>query len=238
MESLKKQPVLLFDLFADYAQLKKYYTTMSPLSFAIPPGTVIRGMLGALIGIDKEISPEYFHDVDISMRVINPIKKVVIPENLLKTLSKKHFSRFENHKPTNIEFVKDVRYRIYLKTENVEIYEHIKKYLFNHSSVYTLSIGISEALANFENVAETNIESSLSGKNIIHSIIPTDFITSASEITFDDVEIFTVKLPMKMKNDREVIEYREFAYERKGHPIEAKIDEAVSLSNGEHVVFF
>lgn len=211
---------------------------MSPLSFAIPPGTVIRGMLGALIGIDKEISPEYFHDVDISMRVINPIKKVVIPENLLKTLSKKHFSRFENHKPTNIEFVKDVRYRIYLKTENVEIYEHIKKYLFNHSSVYTLSIGISEALANFENVAETNIESSLSGKNIIHSIIPTDFITSASEITFDDVEIFTVKLPMKMKNDREVIEYREFAYERKGHPIEAKIDEAVSLSNGEHVVFF
>lgn len=235
MGLIDKKPVLLFDLYADYAQLKKYYTTMSPLSFAIPPGTVIRGILGALIGIEKSKAPEYFHEVDLSLRLINPVKKVNIPENLLKTTSKKHFSRFENHKPTNIEFAKDVRYRIYLKTEQKEIYDQIKERLINHSSVYTLSVGISEALANFDNVEETYTEKLIDKSVLIHSIIPTDFISS---LNFDDREIFTVTLPMKMKNDREIIEYREFAYGRSGQPIEAKVEQAVKLMNGDHVVFF
>ena len=208
---------------------------MSPLSFAIPPGTVIRGILGALIGIDKSESPEYFHGIDLSLRLINPVKKVNIPTNLLKTTSRKHFARYENHKPTNIEFAKDVRYRIYLKTEQKEIYASIKKHLINHSSVYTLSVGISEALANFENFRETTVESNILEKTTIDSIIPTDLI---SDPDFKEVEIFTTTLPMKMMNDREIIEYREFAFERRGLPIRAKVESAVKLSSGDHVVFF
>lgn len=237
MGTIEKQPVLLFDLFADYAQFKKYYTTMSPLSFAIPPGTVIRGILGALIGIDKSEAPEYFHGVDLSLRLMKPVKKVNIPENLLKTTSKKHFSRFENHKPTNIEFAKDVCFRIYLKTEQTKIYDRIKEQLINHSSVYTLSMGISEALANFDNVEETVTVGWVNEMAPIHSIIPVDLISN-SEINFEEKEIFTVTLPMKMKNDREIIEYREFAYERRGQAIEAKVDQTVKLANGDHVVFF
>mgnify|MGYP005847753819 CR=1 FL=1 len=237
MDSLKDRPVLCFDLFADYAQLKKYYTTMSPLSFAIPPGTVIRGMLGALVGIDKEVSPELFHPVDISLRLLNPVKKVTIPENLLKTTSKKHFSRFKQHKPTNIEFAKDVRYRLYIKTEEDEIYSQIKEKLFNHSSVYTMSLGISEALANFENVEETSVEGLVKNETPVQSIIPTDLI-SGTDIDFNGLEIFTVTLPMKMKNDREIIEYREFAFERSGLPIPAETDKTVKLKNGDHVIFF
>jgi CRISPR-associated protein Cas5h len=208
---------------------------MSPLSFAIPPGTVIRGILGALIGIDKEISPEYFHSVDLSLRLLKPVKKVTIPENLLKTVSKKHFSRFEQHKPTNIEFAKDVGFRVYIKTDETELYSQIKERLFNHSSVYTLSIGISEALANFKNVNETSIIESIKGLNSVHSIIPTDII---EDIDFKEREIFTVTLPMKMKNDREIIEYREFAFERRGLSIHAETEETVKLKSGEYVIFF
>lgn len=237
MESVKGKPVIAFDLFADYAQLKKYYTTMSPLSFAIPPGTVIRGLLGALIGVDKEESPEYFNDVDLSLQIKHPVKKVNIPENLLKTTSKRHFSRFEQHKPTNIEFVKDVRYRIYLKTSDKDLFDQIKEQLINHQSVYTLSIGISEALANFDQVEETICEKSVDGMTHVNSIIPVDLIDE-NNVQFDDREIFTVKLPMKMKNDREVIEYREFIYERQGRSIEAKVKDLIQLANGEHVVFF
>lgn len=209
---------------------------MSPLSFAIPPGTVIRGILGALIGIDKSEAPEYFHNVDLSIRLINPVKKVAIPENLLKTTSKKHFSRFENHKPTNIEFVKDVRYRLYLKTTQQELYERIKHHLMHHYSVYTLSIGISEAIANFDGLTEAEIAENNIGQQVpIQSIIPVDLI---SEINFEDKEIFTVTLPMKMNNDREVIEYREFVYERSGKPITAKASKTVKLTNGDYVIFF
>jgi hypothetical protein len=43
---------------------------------------------------------------------------------------------------------------------------------------------------------------------------------------------------MKMLNDREVIEYREFLFERTGARMLLEIPEAVQLSNGERVVFF
>ena len=234
MESKK---VLAFELSADYGQFKKYYTTMSPLSFSIPPGTVIRGILGAIIGIHKDDNPEYFHDVHLALSVLKPVKKVVIPENLLKTTSKKHFSRYEQHKPTIIEFVKDAKFRIYVNTNNEETYDALKRHLLNHTSVYTISLGISEALANYENAEELTIKKSITGKSTVNSIIPVDCINSEN-VEFKEVEVFTTKLPMMMMNDREVVEYREFLFERRGLPIQAEVDGLVELSNGEHVVFF
>jgi CRISPR-associated protein Cas5h len=235
---MKSNKVLVFELSADYGQLKKYYTTMSPLSFSIPPGTVIRGILGAIIGIDKEKNPEYFHNVRLALSVLQPVKKVTIPENLIKTgKSNKRFSRYEQHKPTIIEFVKDARFRIYVHTDNEEIYNALKTHLFNHTSVYNISLGISEALANFDNVQEVAIGESLTGKSMVHSIIPVDQIAK-DNIDFEEVEVFTTKLPMKMMNDREVIEYREFLFERRGLPVQAEVEDLVELSNGDHVVFF
>lgn len=234
MESKK---VLAFELSADYGQFKKYYTTMSPLSFSIPPGTVMRGILGAIVGIDKEDNPEYFHDVLLALSVLQPVKKVVIPENLLKTTSKKHFSRYEQHKPTIIEFVKDAKFRIYVNTDNEETYNTLKNHLLNHTSVYTISLGISEALANYKNAEELTIKKSITGMSTVNSIIPVDCINS-DNIEFKKIEVFTTKLPMKMMNDREVIEYREFLFERRGLPVKAEVEGLVELSNGDHVVFF
>lgn len=233
---MKSKKVLAFELSADYGQLKKYYTTMSPLSFSIPPGTVLRGILGAIIGIDKEENPEYFHDVRLALSVLNPVKKVTIPENLIKTGdSKKQFSRFDQHKPTIIEFVKDARFRVYVNTENDEIYNELKNHLLNHTSIYTISLGISEALANYGKAEELKVKNSVSGKSEINSIIPVDCI---KDINFEEVEVFTTKLPMKMMNDREVVEYREFLFERRGLPVQAEVEGLVELSNGDHVVFF
>lgn len=232
---MKSEKVLAFELTADYGQFKKYYTTMSPLSFSIPPGTVLRGILGALIGINKEENPEYFHDVRLALSVLQQVKKVIIPENLLKTTSKKHFSRYEQHKPTIIEFVKDARFRVYVNTNNEETYDKLKNHLFNHTSVYTISLGISEALANYQCAEELTIKDSIKGKAEVNSIIPVDCI---NDIDFKEVEVFTTKLPMKMLNDREVIEYRELLFERQGLPIQADVEGLVELSSGDHVVFF
>jgi CRISPR-associated protein Cas5h len=229
------QKVLCFDLFADYAQIKTYYTTMSPLSFAIPTGTMLRGLLGALTGIEKEKAPEYFHEVDLAVELLNPVEKINIPENLLKTVKMSHFSRFDSRKPTNIEFVKNPRYRIYITTDNADIYADIEKHLKEHTSVYTLSLGISEALANFENVESTSVKAASGGIVPVASMVPTDAI---HDVRFEDSEVFTATIPVKMKNDREVIEYREFAYERSGKPVYVETNQTKLLGNGKHVIFF
>ena len=50
---------LVFDIKGDYGHFKKYYTTSSPLTFSIPR-TTVSGMIGALIGLDKEEYLKYF----------------------------------------------------------------------------------------------------------------------------------------------------------------------------------
>ena len=48
--------VLVFDIYGDLAHFRKFYTTSSPLTFPFPPPSTIKGMLGAIIGVDKKIT--------------------------------------------------------------------------------------------------------------------------------------------------------------------------------------
>ncbi|MCS6809538.1 MAG: type I-B CRISPR-associated protein Cas5b [Bacteroidota bacterium] len=227
---------LVFDIFGDYAHFRRYYTTMSPLTFSVPPGTALRGMLGAILGIDREVAPEHFHDVELSLRILNPIKKVTIPINYIQVESSSHFSRYPAHKPTNIEFVKDPTYRVYVRTSNTTTYTTLHEKLSRHESVYTLSFGISEALANFTFVGEFDIQPIDTGTLGIDSMIPIEYVHALPST--GDLQCFTEKLPMKMLNNREVIEYREFLFERTGTRLLLNIPQGVQLSNGERIVFF
>lgn len=230
--------VLIFDLFADFGQVKKIYTTMSPLSFPFPSRTVLQGIIGAIVGIDKQKNPETFIDENtyIGIRLLNPVKKLVVPHNNIKVTSKSHFARYAQHKPTNIEFLKDVKYRVYFSTDNQELYNTLKHRLKTHTSFYTPTIGLSQCLANFEFVGE--VEQKLVESNqdsvTLHSVFPK---SEVKFINFESVECFTVTLPNRMKNDREVVEYKEFIYEAKGKELEVKIDSFVQLSNGENIVY-
>ncbi|HPY88150.1 MAG TPA: type I-B CRISPR-associated protein Cas5b [Spirochaetota bacterium] len=230
--------ILIFDLFSDWGQVKKVFTTMSPLSFPFPSRTVIQGIIGAIVGIDKKINPETFIDenTNIAIRIINPVKKSVIPHNNIKVTSKSHFSRFNSHKPTNIEFLKDTKYRVYFSSENLDIYTKLKSQLENHCSIYNISIGISQCLANFEYIGEYDYQQIKTKDNVkVSSVFKKKGII---EIDFDDRKVFTVILPVRMKNDREVIDYQEYVYEADGKEIKLKTEyEIIEVNNGERIVF-
>lgn len=230
--------LLVFDVWSDYAHIKKVFTTMSPLSFPFPGRTALQGIIGAITGIDKKDNPEFFigQNFYIGLRVLNPIKKVVIPHNNLKVTSKKHFIRYEDHKPQNIEFIKDPKYRIYFTCRDNVFYDKLKKYLVNHLSIYTPSIGIAQTLANFVFVGEFDFEKKIASNNYvqINSVCEKSVV---SDIDFGASKIFTVVLPNRMKNDREVVEYKEFIYDADASILKIKIDSYYSVSNGDNIVF-
>lgn len=230
--------LLIFDLFADFGQVKKVFTTMSPLSFPFLSRTALQGVIGAIIGIDKTINPEYFIDdnTNIGLTLLNPVKKLVIPHNNIKVTSKTHFSRFEDHKPTNIEFLKDIKYRIYFTTNNNDIYQKLKNNLEHHLSAYTITIGLSQCLANYEFIGEYDYTVSDKKDFIdINSVCQKTFI---DDIDFRINKVFTVILPVRMKNDREVIEYKEYVYEADAKPLKMKVNNNYfKVSNGENIVF-
>lgn len=230
------EKILVFDIYADYAQFKKYFTNMSPLTFSMPPRTVLCGVLGGLIGIDKSDNPEKFSKENsfVSVKTNNPIKKVKVPTNYLKTTSEKHFSKFEQHKPTNVEYLKKPSFRVYSAHKDKAINQKILQNLIEHKSVYTLSLGISSCIANFSFVGEFDVKLAKGEADFI-SVVPKDIIKN---IVFkDDVILQQCTLPNFMKNDREVFEYREFLYEVNGNKISGEVESYLKiLSTGDNVV--
>ena len=76
---------VVFDIWADYAQFKKPFTTMSPQTFSMPSGTAIVGLISAIVGLDKN---EYWtkfpkNSYQLAIGIRETIKKVVIPFNTL-----------------------------------------------------------------------------------------------------------------------------------------------------------
>jgi CRISPR-associated protein Cas5h len=200
---------------------------MSPLSFSIPSRTALSGIIGAILGIDKANNPESFNDDNsfMALRVMNPVKKTKIAHNYLKTGSSlKQFYDFSEHKPTNVEFLKDVRYRIYFAHSDIELYQKLKGLLLSHQCVYTISLGISGCLAGYEFLGEyklTDIDPNCEIE--VHTIIP---FASIEKIDFSgSVNLQKVTIPAIMKNDREVIKYEEVLFEQNAATIKAVLND-------------
>jgi len=236
---MEPDKVLVFKLRGEYAQFRKFFTNMSPLSFSIPPRTALTGILGAIIGIPKEENPETYSlsDCFIGLKLLKEVKKMKIAINYLKTTSKSHFHSFEDHKPTNVEFLKDVEYRLYFAHNNRDIYERTKTMLENHSSYYTVSLGISGCLANIRYEGEYElVKTKAKDKILMDSIVPYEQI---EEIEYDPkLNMQKVTIPCEMKNDREVTSYKAVLYEMKGKPIEVKLKESYFFVGGlnEHIL--
>lgn len=222
--------ILIFDISSDFAQFRKYFTNMSPLTFSIPPRTAIAGILGAIIGIDKQENPENFlrSNSFISMKVINPVRKTKIPTNYIKTIKKTHFARFEQHKPTNVEYLKNPCFRIFVSHQDKNLYQKLKENLSEHRSVYTLNLGISSCLANFSWVGEFDVTRKKCDGNVaVTSIAPKDVIENIT--LTQDTTVQQCTLPNLMQNDREVTEYREFLFEVNGACVSVQTPEVFEI---------
>jgi len=214
--------ILKFKIWGDYAHFKKFYTTTSPLTFEFPPPPTIIGIISAIIGLDKNEYLEYFQNPDefkIALSIVNPIKKVRWTQNLIDT--KHHFWRIKNRTQIRIEFLKDSAFSLYFSHKNEKIYNLLKTNLEKHNSVYTVSLGLSELLANFELIDEVKIENSKSDDWInIDSVLPYSCLQDDNSVDFEvSREIFKVNFPILMQPNRVVNKREDILFERNGNPI-------------------
>lgn len=242
--------VLVFDVFGDYAHFRRVYTTTSPLTYLIPPRTALCGLIGAILGLSKNEN-EYlsYFTIDkakIGLRILNPIKKMVISENLIHTKRGEGcegigMNIIKKRTQISFEFLKDSKYRIYFWHDDKKLYDKLKNNLLEHKSVYTPCLGLSENIANFEYVGE--FDAFLKDGNNeflqIHSVIPLNKIPE-NGIMFDvgDREYFSINLPVEMNRERIVTRYGKILLEKSGNAIKTKITEPycyweINHGNGE-----
>ncbi len=231
---------LIFDIWGDYAHFKKYYTTSSPLTFSIPPRTALIGLISAIIGLDKESYLDIMtkDKAKIAVRIINPIKKIRMTQNLINTKEGYWIpvkrGKHEPRTQIRFEYLKDPRFRIYFNHRDAEVYQSLKSNLENHKSVYTPYLGISELIANFYFISESSIFEILDGKEFvdIHTVIPLDKETKINLLQ-PGKKYFKERIPVEMKPGRVVTEYSEVIYESEGKPISAKVKDVIKLENGD-----
>ncbi|MCC4767138.1 MAG: type I-B CRISPR-associated protein Cas5b [Methanosarcina vacuolata] len=230
--------VLVFDVWGEFGHFRKHYTTTSPLTYSIPPRTAIAGMIGAIEGFGKDEYLQYFskEKANIAVKISHPIKKTRISENLIDTKIAPMMSRIKTRTQIRFEVLKDVKYRIYFSHSSEEVYNKLYSMLKEHKSVYTLCLGLSEHIANYEFIGEMEAVSELSdSEREIHSVIPEKELI---KISFEEgKEYFSETIPIEMLPNREVTEYGKILFEKNAKCILANVSNLWRLENGEGIVF-
>ncbi|MCD5424845.1 MAG: type I-B CRISPR-associated protein Cas5b [Methanosarcinaceae archaeon] len=224
--------ILVFDVWGDFAHFRRFYTTTSPLSFPIPPRTALCGLIGAIIGKEKENNAylNYFTlgYAKIGLKLLKPIKTTVIAENLIHTKNSKGvgmnlIKANGGRSQINFEFLKDQKYRIYFHHIDEELYNNLKRNLINHHSIYTPCLGLSENIANFKFIGEVEAQSNESENFInIESIVPSEMIESKG-INFEQGEYFSIKVPIELNTERIPTKYSDILFEKNGKELKVKL---------------
>ena len=247
--------ILIFDISSEYGHFRKYNTTTSPLTYSIPTRTAIAGVLGAILGMEREISDgvypegaipvqEFFskENSDIAVQIINPVKKENIAINLINT--KKSFYDLTKAGRTQIEFelLKDLRFRIYLslngKQETFnELVDRIK--MKNHH--FSPYLGLAQFTASIDFVEKTQAEILENSKKEYIEIITAvnlSKIEDENPIEFDYSAMYSANnMPIEMNRNREVQEYSEVLIEKTGQPIKTKIEKYYKIENYGNILF-
>lgn len=238
--------VLAFDIWGDYGHFRKFYTTTSPLTFSLPAPSTVAGILGAIYGTDKSKNTHLdtfgYHRCKIALRIINPTKKIRLGLNLLETkgsnlrlpMSAKSAPRTQ----IRTEFLKDPHFRVYLMHNDSDVFKRLSDSLREHKSVFTVSLGLSELLADFAYIDTFEAEPITSAEpcEIVTAFTSDKLIRGSLQIE-PQKRYFKEKLPLEMTTSRVVKRYDDVVFEPDGKGIVASLSNAVILSNGEIISF-
>ncbi len=229
---------LIFDLWGSLGHFKKPYTTTSPLSFSFPPRPTIAGMISAIIGLDKKEYLNHFkkNDANIALKLEAPAKKIRISQNLIDTKKARLFSRIRQRTQIRIEYLKDPKYRIYFQHKDKALFNRLKAMLEEHGCVFTISLGLSELLADFEFIGEFDSSPRAARDAVsIHSVAPGDAVEDL--VPESGGEYFSETVPMEMNSKRIVTRFGPVFYEKNGKTLRLKTKSFFKVENGENILF-
>lgn len=218
---------LVFRASGDFARFRCPYTTTSALTYTVMHPIAIKGLIGAIMGIDYENLYEYTKEMKIGIEVLKPIKKDTQSFNLIPQTGGNDSPTF----PSRIEFLRDVCYRIYV-IDLEEKLNVIKKVLINRSYTFTPYLGASEHIAklNFEGIEE--VTEVLEESGVVDCIIPKEQIVFEEN---QEVQLCLDRIPIKNEKNREYIKYEKVAFVPDGS-IVAQLKNVLKV--GESNVYF
>ncbi|MBP1908270.1 type I-B CRISPR-associated protein Cas5b [Methanolobus bombayensis] len=193
---------VVFRARSGFARFRKPYTTTSALTFLCIHPVAIKGLVGAVMGIDKAELHNLTSNMKIGVQVISYVRKDM---QALKLLSMKSGDKFLNF-PANVEFLRNPEYRIFISWDGDKL-DEFESRLINQNPIFTPYFGTSENIAKL--VYETRDNAQLVDKtDRIDSIIPSKFI----DLKYGDYQIFMDRIPVLNNEQREYVQYEKIVF--------------------------
>jgi len=225
---------VVFDLWGPLAIYRKFYTNTSILSYAFPPPTAVKGLVGAFLGMMRIQYGRELRDMQVAVSLCHPVKKLYTTINYVST---KKGNTLLNGERTQIptEIIKDPYYRIYLRNVPTKHKKQLIELLSNHCSMFTPYLGTSEMIANFKFVGEYPIEDKVSDDPVfVNSIVPVEVIVP-SLLTQYGNRLGKERIPLLMDEYKQTLYYIDVAFDMGAKPIPIK--GSYSIANGANVRF-
>lgn len=245
--------LLIFDISSEYGHFRKFNTTTSPLTYSVPTRPAIAGLVGAIVGIEREVGhgkfkkgspklPELLskENAAIAVQLLSPVKKSNVAFNLVST---KNFNDYYNvnkrkkdgtidnsYRRTQIEFelLKLPKFRVFIAWNSELYFNTLVENLKNNRSHFTPYLGLSQFTAHTEFVGITRAEIlKVDNHENVVTAINLSLAQSNDPVVFDyDHGRYILEtMPVEIGTDRIVTEFSEVLIETEGKPIRAKLNE-------------
>ncbi len=247
---MEKVRVIVFDIWGEFAHFRRFFTTSSPLTFSFPPPTTLRGIIGAILGFSKEEYIVKTRRLSFGIKLLSPVKKLRLGVNFIFTKGsgeKFEPTLFHDKKgdagktlrtQVPVEFLKEPVYRIFVSGED-NLLNSLLKYLPYHKTEYTLSLGLSECLADFKFVGEFEAEWFSESPFMDTAILVKDVKSlefSSGKRT--GLRIGKERIPLFMDENRQVLAYEDVIFEVSGKRIAGKFKNIFYLAGLDCYVSF
>lgn len=257
--------ILIFDISSEYGHFRKFNTTTSPLTYSVPTRPAIAGLVGSILGIEREIAPDRFREgitpvaellsqknASIAVQLLRPVKKTNIGFNLLSTKNFRDYFNINDkdargsikdaYRRTQIEFelLKNPSFRIFIAWENRDLFQELAERVQHNRTHFTPYLGLSQFTAQVKFVAKCEAF-------LVESDDYQEVVTAVNlfKIKGDDPVQFDYEsarytsdtMPVEMRPDRIVTAYAEVLLETNGKPIKARLKEVFRTEKYGNIAF-
>jgi len=237
---------LVFEVFGSLGHFRKFYTTSSALTYPFPPPTVLRGLVGAIIGLRREEYLTHTKDLKFAVQILSPVKTLTISVNFINTKGKgggfepslRAWLKAEDSARTQViqQLVKDPSYRVFVLGDG-NVFETLREHLELRKFFYTPVLGTSEHIAEIEYVGTFEVKELEDVEGRCYSVCPLELL---EDLRITSIRIGKELIPYRMEEDR-TASYTEVLYPKEPNTaIEGKFKKLwfVEMPSGEVGICF
>jgi len=246
--------VVVFDVSGPMAHFRRFYSSVTPLTYHFPPRNTIAGILACILGYERDSYYEIFsrEKARIGVALRSPVRRVMLPTDYLNTdmITREKLRGLDNRVPTSVEYLlpvpphENVSYRVFVSHVDLSILGQLERRIAGRHLACPVSLGPANCLADVNLVyyGESETVNSEGEGYSINTIIPQDVIVDGPTPVEGIKVMIEERLPPDFREGRTPSgASRNYVFEASGKSLRVKIKgEVFSLETAEgkfHGVF-